>query len=138
MKPLDETKFSDEQIHVDIDSGIILLRIDDKVHTNIRHLVVHHSPDGYEFGYAGSGPADLALNICEILLNRLGYHGERVKCFEEDCWDLAWKLHQDFKFQFLVKCSHDHYVLPYETAKAWVETRMDKQAPVMGNERAED
>src|SRR5262245_32530261 len=28
--------------------------------TNVPHLVVHHSPDGFEFGYGGSGPADLA------------------------------------------------------------------------------
>lgn len=28
----------------------------------LQHLV-HHSPDGFEFGYAGSGPADLARSI---------------------------------------------------------------------------
>jgi len=26
--------------------------------------VVRHSPTGFQFGYAGSGPADLALSIC--------------------------------------------------------------------------
>jgi len=35
------------------------------VRTNVPHLVVHHSPSGFEFGYAGSGPADLALNVCQ-------------------------------------------------------------------------
>lgn len=28
----------------------------------LRHLV-HHSPTGFEYGYAGSGPADLARSI---------------------------------------------------------------------------
>jgi len=31
------------------------------------HLV-RHSPDGYEYGYAGSGPADLALSILAVCL----------------------------------------------------------------------
>jgi len=31
--------------------------------TNVDHKVVRHSPSGLEFSYAGSGPADLALNI---------------------------------------------------------------------------
>ena len=33
----------------------------------LEHLV-HHSPDGFEFGYAGSGPADLARSIVGDLL----------------------------------------------------------------------
>ena len=31
--------------------------------TNIRQTVARHSPSGLEWGYSGSGPADLALNI---------------------------------------------------------------------------
>lgn len=94
--------FEDFTILEPIDA-CILLRRDEQgvVWTNIPHLVVHHSPNGYEFGYGGSGPADLALNIVEIILNRLGYEGKRVKCYRGDCWDMAWKLHQDFKFAFI-------------------------------------
>lgn len=33
--------------------------------TNVPHLVVYYSPSGYEMGYVGNGPADLALNILE-------------------------------------------------------------------------
>ncbi len=29
----------------------------------VRHELVQHSATGFEWGYAGSGPADLALNI---------------------------------------------------------------------------
>ena len=31
--------------------------------TNVPIKVVHHSPAGIEWGYHGSGPADLALNL---------------------------------------------------------------------------
>lgn len=31
----------------------------------LRHIV-RHSPDGFNWGYGGSGPADLALSICTL------------------------------------------------------------------------
>lgn len=52
---------------------------------NIPHLVTHHSPDGFEWGYAGSGPSELALNIPVV------YIGEKR----------ALPLHQEFKRSFL-------------------------------------
>ena len=54
--------------------------------TNVPHLVVHHSPTGYEWGYGGSGPADLALNILEWQLRREGYRGDTIPCFEGRCF----------------------------------------------------
>ncbi len=50
------------------------------VSTNVPHLGVHHSPSGFEFGYGGSGPADLALNVCQFYLNSIGYQGEKTNC----------------------------------------------------------
>lgn len=34
--------------------------------TNVQRSLYRHSPTGFNFGYAGSGPADLALNICRM------------------------------------------------------------------------
>jgi hypothetical protein len=48
--------------------------------------VFNHSPDGFNWGYAGSGPAQLALAI----LLRAGLDKER-----------AVRLHQQFKFDFV-------------------------------------
>jgi hypothetical protein len=59
---------------------------DDILHFNIQQQWIHHSPDGFEWGYGGSGPADFALNILRV-------HGLP--------WSLAWKLHHKFKFEFL-------------------------------------
>jgi len=51
----------------------------------LEHTIVVHSPFGFEFGYSGSGPADLALNILTLIVPR-----------EE-----AEKLHQEFKWDMI-------------------------------------
>ena len=57
--------------------------------------VVHHSPSGFEWGYGGSGPADLALSILALVI---GDERETVGIFEgRTCGALAWQLHQLFK-----------------------------------------
>lgn len=48
-----------------------------------RHDVRNHSPDGFQWGYGGSGPAQLALAIC--------CHAVGVT--------RAQKVYQDFKFR---------------------------------------
>lgn len=58
---------------------------------NVFQQKTYHSPDGFEWGYAGSGPADLALNILLIYLD------------ERD----AMTIHQDFKFNFLTAIPRD-------------------------------
>jgi hypothetical protein len=47
---------------------------------------VRHSPDGYETGYGGSGPADLALSILA------DFYGDV---------EAAWRGHQSFKWRFI-------------------------------------
>lgn len=53
--------------------------------------VRNHSPDGFEFGYGGSGPAQLAL---AILLDFT------------DSVPRALAHYQDFKFAFIAKLQH--------------------------------
>jgi hypothetical protein len=53
-----------EVVRVQLDDGGVAVR-------PLAH-VVRHSPDGLEWGYGGSGPADLALSI---LCDHLGLHG---------------------------------------------------------------
>jgi len=40
--------------------------------TNVPRLISRHSPTGFAWGYGGSGPADLALNICEAFARQMG------------------------------------------------------------------
>ena len=56
--------------------------------------IVRHSPDGFEWGYGGSGPADLALSI---VADHLGYvpHPmvyQGVKNHHVATWGHRWEL----------------------------------------------
>jgi hypothetical protein len=68
----------------------------------------NHSPMGFEYGYGGSGPAQLALAILadhlETPANALEIF-EIANAFGDDGWErhslaerMALRLHQDFKF----------------------------------------
>jgi hypothetical protein len=39
-------------------------------HVNIQRRIVRHSPTGFAWGYGGSGPADLALNILSVFIGQ--------------------------------------------------------------------
>lgn len=92
--------------------------------TNIPHLVVHHSPDGFEFGYPGSGPADLALNVCQFYLNMTGYEGEQIRLYDGKCWGLAWKLHQKFKQDMIALIPRSGASVPFSTIDAWFKSNI--------------
>ncbi len=117
----DMEDFCDFTLFDPITDGLIMKRDDRGVWTNCPHLVTHHSPSGFEFGYGGSGPADLALNVVEILLNHLNYRGERVKCWRGDCWDKAFELHQGFKLEFIAPAERNGEVIPYPMMLGWVQ-----------------
>lgn len=108
-----------------LDEALVLQRVGDDDHaivkTNVPHLVVHHSPNGFEFGYGGSGPADLALNVCQWYLDLIHYQGEKTQCFDGNCWSLAWVLHQDFKRAFIAGAPHEGTVIPFNQIKYWFD-----------------
>ena len=78
--------------------------------------VEYHSPDGFEWGYAGSGPADTALSIL-------------ADYFEEDAeaalrpGSKAFLLHQYFKDHFLVRVPEEHFSIREDEIKDWIESR---------------
>lgn len=70
------------------------------------HAIVRHSPDGFEFGYAGSGPAELALNL--------------LACFvDERHADL---LHQEFKRRF-VASAMPGVTVSARAIRVWIGTQ---------------
>lgn len=112
-------------INVSLDQGIVLQRTPDgQAATNVPWAVKHHSPTGFEWGYLGSGCADLALNILEIVLRRLKYEGERVDCYNGKCFKLAYTLHQDFKEEFIAGIDREGGTIPIERVETWVNTRI--------------
>lgn len=117
----------DVYLAIPITDGIVIKREDGKVYTNVPHTVVCHSPDGYEFGYGGSGPADLALNIVEAVLSRIGYGGQRISLRSGDeCWDAAWTLHQPFKDAFIATAPHEGCTIKYERVEQWIRQKMEE------------
>ena len=87
----------------DFPETIELRREGMKAVTNVPRIVVHHSPDGFEYGYGGSGPSDLALNILEGVIRE--HFPDFVPTVR--CWDgnmvtaTAWGLYQQFKIDFI-------------------------------------
>lgn len=140
--------------------GLIVERTaDGTVRANVAH-VVSHSPTGFECGYGGSGPADLALSVMHALLPpvpeaeeaaldaldgreleaalddpmrttvRAGASGQRVSA-------LAWQLHQRFKADFIARMPREGGMVPIAEIRAWIEAERGNLATV-GNPRRGD
>ncbi len=98
--------------------ALVLQRMDHGVvATNVPHKLVHHSPSGFEYGYGGSGPADLALNLAEFVVNGVmpKANAQAVKLWDgSTCTYAAWIIHHDLKFGLLsgLKMDQDHRI-PY-------------------------
>ena len=124
-----EDAYADRLVpHHPREHGILLQRLGDTVCTNVPHLVTHHSPAGYEWGYGGSGPADLALNVLEYVLLEDGYQGSTVACRQGRCFRRAWDLHQRFKAEVLVPCPRSGAQIPLAVVRDWL-ARADADTP---------
>lgn len=63
----------------------------------------NHSPDGFNWGYGGSGPSQLAL---AIMLRYLPDH-DALRLYMQFKWDIVAKLNDDFG-------------LPVSIVKSWI------------------
>lgn len=68
--------------------------------------VYRHSSDGFQWGYGGSGPADLALSIL-------------ADCYDEQTAHLHY---QQFKWDFIEKASRELSILE-EDIRKWMQER---------------
>ena len=75
--------------------------------TNVPHRFVHHSPEGFEWGYGGCGPADLSLNML----------AEFVPLWE------AWRLHHAFKWAVVAAAPpNDGITISRDSVAQWIES----------------
>lgn len=93
-----------EQSQLKFDGDIILRRTPNGIITNVPHSWVLHSPTGFEWGYGGSGPADLALNILLLFADR----------------DTAYRLHQAFKKQFVAAMPRGGGIIKRDIILKWL------------------
>ena len=81
----------------------VIVVIDDLVPVPLQHRM-RHSPDGFEWGYGGSGPSDLARSIL------WDYFGAEP---HPACY-------QDFKFHFVAPASVDGFVVSEPEIDQWL------------------
>jgi Family of unknown function (DUF6166) len=70
--------------------------------------IFNHSPDGFEYGYNGSGCAQLALAVLLHLTD-----------------DIAWSKenYQAFKREVIASLQGDHFCLPINLVSDWIKKR---------------
>lgn len=68
-----------------------------------RNDIYNHSPDGVEWGYAGSGPAQAAVAVLAHALEHLPELAGKLENPDQMVLD----LHQKFKALYLVALPHD-------------------------------
>lgn len=107
------------------EAGLVCERTSDgSLACNIPQRYKWHSPTGFECGYGGSGPADLALNVLAALvpLKSDGAEGWQI-------WDkqhvsaTAGILHQDFKEQFIARLPREGGTIPIADIRNWIEAK---------------
>lgn len=94
--------------------------------TNVPWSVVQHSPDGFEWGYAGSGPADLALNILNAFVPPGFDQMEPVKCHMGKASRTAITLYQEFKDMFLVPMPREGGTISADDIVRFIENNARK------------
>lgn len=112
--------------------GLVCVRLaDGRLSCNVPHVVVHHSPTGFECGYGGSGPAELALNVLHELLP------PRRQCTDDPTGysfggvvvgDDAARLYQDFKRAFIEPMPREGGRAPIEDIQQWIAQRLVGEA----------
>jgi hypothetical protein len=84
----------------------------------------NHSPQGFEFGYGGSGPAQLALAIlAHHFRSRLKDPGSATRATADE---RAVRYHQDFKNLVISRVEGDHFSITTEGIEETLE-RIDKR-----------
>ena len=99
----------------------------------LRHIPFHSATKGnLNWGYGGSGPADLALAILvDYFKEHAPSEGYRARA-ECNTWMVnskAWKYHQEFKWHFVSKFEDDWEL--YDTQiEAWLKEQEAKNENV--------
>jgi len=79
-----------------------------EIYPQLSQKIRNHSPDGFNWGYGGSGPAQAALAIC-------------LEIFDET-W-IAQALYQSFKWAFVTKWNEDEFEVEIDITDFLIDHR---------------
>jgi len=82
-------------------------RDENGISTNVPRRIIRHSPDGFEWGYLGSGPADFALNI--------------LSCYIGEQEAKSGGLYQAFKSKFIANLPKEGGTIKREDVMRWLD-----------------
>jgi hypothetical protein len=100
---------------------------DGTARSSIPQRHVHYAPKGFDWGFGGSGPADLALNVLAVFLP-LAPEGTSVALRDgTSVSEAAWALHQAFKYDLIATLPRAGGDISAKTIRAWITTH-----PVVG------
>jgi len=105
---------------------VCMRRHDGTAWANVEHKVVYHSPTGFEWGYPGSGPAELALNVLHELIPPRADQPSTTIAGVTVHAD-AERLHQDFKCDFIEPIKRAGGTIPIKEMLQWIESRRRAQ-----------
>lgn len=93
---------------------------DKRAMANIPRTCEIHSPDGFEWGYGGSGPADLALNILNAFVPPDSDGRKSTICRKGTCSYTADSLHQQFKSDFIAGMPEEGGTISGDAIREWL------------------
>jgi hypothetical protein len=93
---------------------------DGTARSSIPQRHVHYAPKGFDWGFGGSGPADLALNVLTLFLpltpDATGVALRDGSAISE----AAWALHQEFKYDLIATLPRAGGDISAESIRAWI------------------
>jgi len=93
---------------------------DGTARSSIPQRHVHYAPTGFDWGFGGSGPADLALNVLALFLP---FAVETTGVTLRDgssVSEAAWVLHQAFKYDLIATLPRAGGHISAETIQGWI------------------
>jgi len=90
--------------------------------SSIPHRHVHYAPTGFDWGFGGSGPADLALNVLALFLPLAADVTGVALRDGSSISEATWALHQAFKYDLIATLPRAGGHLTAETIRAWITT----------------
>ena len=93
---------------------------DGTARSSIPQRHVHYAPRGFDWGFGGSGPADLALNVLALFLP-LAPEATSVTLRDgSSISEAAWALHQEFKYDLIATLPRSGGDISVQTIRAWI------------------